>query len=416
MTRTTTRTFVALITSLVVLPTSELARAGGTTTITSPAIYGGPGADLAFCAVRNVGKKPTSPELRILDESGNALVTTSESCNGTPQSAGTGCVLEPGKIFTIRADAPTGSAYACSATGKARSLRGSIHVGCCEDERPEHLVPERGAEIARRPRDMKAFVVGASTGIGLATAEKLAARGDDVVIFARREGPLAEATRTLEARRRDASQRVASRALDAADAARVAAVMEDVVAEMGPPDILVNCAGRAIPNYFDRIPVAQLEETLRQNVHTCWNTVHALVPHMKRRGGHIVNVSSLAGLIGVFGYTDYCAAKFAVIGFSDALRWELAPHRIAVSVLCPPDVDTPGLAQEDATKPRETRIVSEGARMLTPAAVADALLAGMAKRRFLIVPGAEGRLAHVAKRLLPGLVDILIARRLRGAG
>ena len=50
-------------------------------------------------------------------------------------------------------------------------------------------------------------------------------------------------------------------------------------------------------------------------------------------------------------YTDYCAAKFAVIGFSDALRWELAPHRIAVSVLCPPDVDTPGLAQEEELVP-----------------------------------------------------------------
>jgi short-subunit dehydrogenase len=262
---------------------------------------------------------------------------------------------------------------------------------------------------------MRAFVVGASTGIGLATAQKLAARGDDVVIFARREGPLAEAARSLEARRRGPSQRLASRALDAADAARVRAVMDAVVAEAGAPDLLVNCAGGAVPNYFERIPVAQLETTLRQNLHTCWNTVQALVPHMKERGGQIVNVSSLAGLIGVFGYTDYCAAKFAVIGFSDALRWELAPHRIAVSVLCPPDVDTPGLAQEDATKPPETRVVSEGARMLTPEVVADALLAGVAKRRFLIVPGAEGRLAHAAKRLLPGLVDAMIARRLRGA-
>src|SRR5512134_3471270 len=205
--------------------------------------------------------------------------------------------------------------------------------------------PAGGPVLASR--SMRAFVVGASTGIGLATAEKLAARGDDVVIFARREGPLAEAARSLEARRRGPSQRLASRALDAADAARVAAVMDAVVAEAGAPDLLVNCAGGAVPNYFERIPVAQLETTLRQNLHTCWNTVQALVPHMKGRGGQIVNVSSLAGLIGVFGYTDYCAAKFAVVGFSDALRWELAPHRIAVSVLCPPDVDTPGLAQEE---------------------------------------------------------------------
>jgi NAD(P)-dependent dehydrogenase (short-subunit alcohol dehydrogenase family) len=258
-------------------------------------------------------------------------------------------------------------------------------------------------------------VVGGSTGIGLAVAEKLAARGGDVVVFARREGPLADAVRALEARRRDAAQRIAGRALDATDAARVRAVMDAAVAEFGAPQLLVNCAGRAVPDYFERIAAAQLEETLRQNLHTCWNTVQALVPHMKASGGHIVNVSSLAGLIGVFGYTDYCASKFAVIGFSEALRWELAPHGISVSVLCPPDVDTPGLAREDATKPHETRVVSAGARMLAPPAVADALLAGVAKRRFLILPGAEGRLAWWAKRLSPALVDALVARRLRGA-
>jgi 3-dehydrosphinganine reductase len=260
---------------------------------------------------------------------------------------------------------------------------------------------------------MRSYVVGGSMGIGLAVAQKLAARGDDVAVFARREGPLVEAARAIEARRRDLSQRVVWRTLDATDRERVGAVMDACVADLGPPDLLVNCAGRAIPEHFERISSAQLDETLRLNVHTCWNTVQALLPHMKPRGGQIANVSSLTGLIGVFGYTDYCAAKFAVIGFSDALRWELAPHRIAVSVLCPPDVDTPGLARENATKPRETQVVSEGARLMSADAVADALLAGLAKRRFLILPGAEGRLAWWAKRLAPGLVDALIARRLR---
>ena len=262
---------------------------------------------------------------------------------------------------------------------------------------------------------MISYVVGASMGIGLAVAEKLAARGDDVALFARRDGPLAEATRAVEARRRRADQRVLGRALDAADRPRVEAVMAACVAELGAPDLLVNCAGRAIPDHFERISVAQLDETLRLNLHTCWHPVQALVPAMKARGGQIVNVSSLAGLIGVFGYTDYCAAKFAVVGFSEALRWELAPHGIGVSVLCPPDVDTPGLAREDATKPHETRVISEGAKLMSAEAVADALLAGLAKRELVIIPGADGRLAWRAKRLVPGLVDRLIARRLRRA-
>lgn len=260
---------------------------------------------------------------------------------------------------------------------------------------------------------MIAYVVGASLGIGLAVAEKLAARGDDVALFARREGPLADAARSVEARRLRPSQRVVARSLDASDAAQVRAVMAGCVAELGAPDLLVNCAGRAIPGHFEEISAAQLDETLRLNLHTCWNTAAALVPAMKARGGHIVNVSSLAGLIGVFGYTDYCAAKFAVVGFSEALRQELAPHGIGVSVLCPPDVDTPGFARENETKPDETRVISAGAKLLGAAEVAEALLAGLGRRRFAIVPGADSRLAWRAKRLAPGLVDRLIARRLR---
>ena len=68
----------------------------------------------------------------------------------------------------------------------------------------------------------------------------------------------------------------------------------------------------------------------------------------------------MAGFVGVFGYTDYCASKFAVVGLSEALRQELRPCGITVSVLCPPDTDTPGLANEDLTKPAETKAVSAG--------------------------------------------------------
>src|SRR5438477_366286 len=83
--------------------------------------------------------------------------------------------------------------------------------------------------------------------------------------------------------------------------------------------------------------------------------------------------ASLAGLIGVFGYTDYCASKFAIVGFSEALRSELKPHGIMVSVLCPPDVDTPGFAVENTTKPPETVAISEGAKPMTPDEVAAEL-------------------------------------------
>jgi NAD(P)-dependent dehydrogenase (short-subunit alcohol dehydrogenase family) len=262
-----------------------------------------------------------------------------------------------------------------------------------------------------------AFVVGGSMGIGLATAERLAAGGADVVVFARRAEPLRAAAERIAAWRRRPEQRVVTRQVDVADGAHVDAVLGEVVREVGVPDLLINCAGRARPAYFADITTAELEDTLRVNFMGCWHTVKAVLPHLRARGrgGHLVNTASLAGLIGIFGYTDYCASKFAIVGFSEALRSELAPEGIAVSVLCPPDVDTPGFAEENRHKPPETVAASAGASLMTADAVADELLAGIAKRRFLIVPGRDARISALAKRWLPGLVTRTIDRQVRRA-
>src|SRR5262252_1939530 len=109
------------------------------------------------------------------------------------------------------------------------------------------------------------FVTGGSMGIGLATAERLAALGADVVLFARRPEPLVTAAARVSGRCRRAEQRVGWRALDVGDRAQVDAVLGAVMDELGVPDVLVNCAGRARPAYFETIGPAQLDETLRVN-------------------------------------------------------------------------------------------------------------------------------------------------------
>jgi len=251
----------------------------------------------------------------------------------------------------------------------------------------------------------RVYVVGGSLGIGLAIAQRVVALGADVAIFARRREPLEQAAALLHGACRRPDQSIVWRQLDVADHRQVTATMDALVAEHGPPDVLINCAGRAYPRHFEDVTYTQFAETMAVNLHGCWNSVQALLPHMKaRRRGYIVNTSSIAGLIGVFGYTDYCASKFALVGFSEALRSECKPHGITVSVLCPPDTDTPGFATENLTKPEETRAISASAKVLSPAAIADALVRGMAQRRFLIIPGLDGRLGVVAKRFIPGLV------------
>ena len=261
--------------------------------------------------------------------------------------------------------------------------------------------------------DKQVYVVGGSLGIGLAIARRVASLGSQVTIFARRQAPLDQAVETVGARRKHPAQRILARQLDASDPLQVARVMYQAVAELGPPDVLINCAGRAYPRRFEEVSYEQFADTLRVNLHGCWNTVQALLPHMKSKGGYIVNTASLAGLIGVFGYTDYCASKFGLVGLSEALRSELKVYNITVSVLCPPDTDTPGLEIENRTKPEETRAISANARVMTADAVADALIRGMARRTFLIIPGIEGRIGVLAKRLFPGLVERVMDRTIR---
>lgn len=252
------------------------------------------------------------------------------------------------------------------------------------------------------------YITGGSSGIGLATAKALAAEGAHVIIFARRQDRLEQALEEIKARRVSSSQRFACRQMDVSIWAEVKTVMSAAVAGFGVPDVLINCAGRAYPRIFEEVTYEQFDETMKINLYGIWHTTSVLVPYMKQRGGHIVNVSSIAGFIGLFGYTDYSASKFAIIGLSEALRSELKRYGIMVSVLCPPDTDTPGFHEENKTKPEETRAISASARLMQPEEVAHALLKGMKKGERYIIPGFDGKMIFLLKRLFPGLVEFVM--------
>ena len=256
-------------------------------------------------------------------------------------------------------------------------------------------------------KDKLVYITGGSSGIGLAFAKLMAAKGANVIIFARRQQVLDEAFKQVCAIGGASGQKHACLPMDVANREQVKSVLAGAIATYGVPDVLVNCAGRAIPHYFEDISYEQFDETLKVDLYGTWNTTSILVPLMKERGGYIVNVSSIVGFIGIFGYTDYAAAKFGVLGFSEALRSELKRYNIAVSVLCPPDTDTPGFAEENKTKPVETIAISASASLMKPADVASALLKGMAKKEFIIIPNADGRFTYIMKRLLPGLVEMV---------
>lgn len=261
-----------------------------------------------------------------------------------------------------------------------------------------------------------AFIIGGSSGIGLAAACHLAEQGVSVAIFARREETLGRARQEILGHQRDASARIVGHVLDAADAGQTKDVLAGTMADLGTPAILINSAGGATPRRFIDMDTDQLDQTFRSNVATCWNPCKSVVPAMKQRGsGIIVNVSSLAGLMGVYGYTDYSLAKYGIVGFSEALRSELKPEGIKVQVFCPPDTQTPGFDLENRTKPKETAALSKSAKLMSATRVGKALVDGLSTTRFVVLANTESRVLWGLQRYAPGLGRMYIDRIIRKA-
>lgn len=132
---------------------------------------------------------------------------------------------------------------------------------------------------------------------------------------------------------------------------------------------------------------------------------------MERKSGWVVNISSLAGIVPLYGYSGYSASKFAVRGFSDVLRSEMKSHKVNVSIVFPPDTDTDQLQYDKLYKPEVTRILTETSGLLSPEAVADAIISGINKNYYMILPGWEGkvlyRLSHLGS-LFTFLLDIMV--------
>jgi len=233
-----------------------------------------------------------------------------------------------------------------------------------------------------------AFITGGSSGIGLATANLLAAQGCNLVLFARGQKMLDESCKTVKTHMEDSSQSINTVSMDVANNDEVQQKIKIAIEKFGIPDILINSAGIGSGDYFENISYEQFDKLLKINVYGTRNTISAILPFMKQKGGgHIVNLSSVAGHIGMYGYSLYCTSKYAIVGFSECLRSELKRFNITVTLVCPPEVKTPFIDEEAKTLPPEARVVKNLAGLLTPEQAAKAIVRGIKKKKFLIIPG-----------------------------
>jgi 3-dehydrosphinganine reductase len=228
-----------------------------------------------------------------------------------------------------------------------------------------------------------AIVTGGSSGIGLATAQLLAEHGARVSLIARDEGRLDEAARAVE--RAGEAGMVGVASADVRDGPALRGAVDRLEEGLGPCDVLVTAAGHAHPGYFEQLDESVFREQMEVDYFGTLHAVRAVVPSMiERQRGHLVLVGSVAALIGVFGYTAYSPAKYAVRGLAETLRVELTPYGIVVACAYPPDTKTPGLDRENLLKPPETVRVSEAIKPIDAGTVARAIVRGIERDRLVI--------------------------------
>jgi 3-dehydrosphinganine reductase len=260
-----------------------------------------------------------------------------------------------------------------------------------------------------------ALITGGSSGIGLALAKALVQEGARVWLVARRKNLLEQVHQSVPF---SSNHSTGIFSADVSNIEQAQAAVDTVIREAAVPDLLINSAGETHPGYIQEIPLEIFRQLMDTNYFGTVHMTKALLPHMIKRGsGHIVNISSAAGFLGVFGYSAYGATKYAVRGFSDVLRAEVKPLGIRVSIVFPPDTDTPQLAYENQFKPFETRQISGTAGVLSADQVAKSILDGVRRHKYIITPGMETSVLYRLSGLLGNAVypimDSMVAQARR---
>ncbi|CAH0752618.1 unnamed protein product [Diatraea saccharalis] len=204
-------------------------------------------------------------------------------------------------------------------------------------------------------------VTGGSSGIGKAAAIEAAKLGANVTIIGRDIAKLKIAVSEIIEHCMDKSeQKIQYAALDVTSKYEtISQCLSKLESDVGPIFMLVNCAGTCVCGQFENMKEQDIKMMIDLNYFgTAYPTRYVLKPMKERDEGLIVFVSSEAAFIGIYGYSAYSAAKWALRGLAESLIMELVGTNVRLTLAFPPDTDTPGFEKEELTKPEETKLIS----------------------------------------------------------
>ncbi|XP_059299029.1 LOW QUALITY PROTEIN: 3-dehydrosphinganine reductase TSC10A-like [Lycium ferocissimum] len=264
------------------------------------------------------------------------------------------------------------------------------------------------------------FITGGSSGIGLALARQAASEGAKVSILARNTTKLEEAKESIKL---STGRDVAIFSADVRDYVAVKKAVE----EAGPIDVLVCNQGVFVPQELETQDVDEIKFMIDVNLTGTFHLIKAALPGMKNRVGRgpgsIAIMSSQAGQVGIYGYTAYSASKFGLKGLAEALQQEVIGENIHVSLIFPPDTETPGFAEENRRRPQLTSIIAASSGAMKAEEVAKKALNGVKSGNFIVPCNFEGFFLSIAtaglspqRSFLMAFVEVIAAGILRVVG
>lgn len=264
-------------------------------------------------------------------------------------------------------------------------------------------------------RNKFCFITGAASGIGKATAIAAAGQGARLVLTDVNDAALAQVVASIRAA---GGEVLASRALDIAVFEDVQAWAAELHAAHGSFDVLMNIAGVSVWGPVEHLQHRHWRHCVEVNLMGPIHVIECFLPAMiaAGRGGHLVNVSSAAGLFGLPWHAPYSAAKFGLRGISEVLRFDLRRHGIGVSLVCPGGVDT-GLVRTieivgiDTQAPAAVEMRERFRKhAITPEAAASAILDGIRRNRYLVFTSSDIRIGHWLQRMLAPAYEWIMRR------
>jgi len=245
-------------------------------------------------------------------------------------------------------------------------------------------------------------ITGGSSGLGLGLAAALIERGARLTLVARNREKLVSAAASLQSQHQGSAVAICD--ADVSDPAAARSAMESIVATGGGIDVLVNNAGSLREGYFEQLADEDFRDVMNINYFGALYTTRAALPYLKQSRGSVINIASMAGLLGAFGYTAYCASKHALVGLTSCLRYEMEPLGVQVQLVCPGEFDSPMVDALDASRTPENRAHTLTIRKESLDSIVAQTVAGMERGDYLIIPSRPARWIARLARFAPSVV------------